>query len=187
MLASASALSALAGSVGRRSFVTAHAHRRARRALRALGGADPAAFPALARELDRVMDLAVREAGPKLSLGRCMELLAELPTAAFERAMERWAEAKKAPSGVAWLKAEIEELGDAELSFRLGALLLDRPGRSMSSDDGWSRKLSALMPHLQACLVRKGSSPRKHLGAMDARGDTFLSARIAQAAKAAGG
>jgi hypothetical protein len=139
------------------------------------------------RELDRVLDLAVRETGPKLSVGRCLELLSELPTPAFERAMERWAEAKKAPSGVAWLQGEIEALGDAELAFRLGALLLDRPGRSMSSPDGWGKKLAALMPHLQAQLVRKGSSPRKHLGAMDARGDSFLAGRIAQAARAAGG
>ncbi len=187
LLASVAALSALAASVGRRSFVTAHAHRRARRALRALGGADPAAHPALARELDRVLDLAVREGGPRLSVGRCLELLSELPTPAFERAMERWADAKKAPSSVAWLASEIEALGDAELAFRLGALLLDRPGRSMSSEPGWSRKLSALLPHLQAQLVRRSSSPRKHLGGMDAGGDTFLAGRIAQAARAAGG
>lgn len=185
--ASVSALAALAASVGRRSFVTAHAHRRARRALRALGGADPSAHPALAKELDGVLDLAVREGGPRLSLGRCLELLAELPTASFERAMERWAQAAKAPAGAAWLASQVEALDDAELAFRLGALLLDRPGRSMSSEAGWSRGLAALMPHLQAQLARKGSSPRKHLGAMDALGDTFLAERIAQAAKAAGG
>jgi predicted DNA-binding WGR domain protein len=187
LLASVSALSALSASVGRRSFMTAHAHRRARRALRALGGADPAAHPALVHELDRVVDLAARESGPRLSVGRCLELLAELPTPAFERAMERWAQAKKAPAGVAWLASEVEELGDAELAFRLGALLLDRPGRSMSSQAGWNKRLAALLPHLQAQLVRRGSSPRKHLGAMDSRGDTFLAGRIAQAAKAAGG
>ena len=187
VLASASALAALTTAVGRRSFVTAHAHRRARRALRSLGGADPSAHPALARELDRVLDLAVHDAGPRLSLGRCLELLSELPTGAFERAMERWSAAKKAPAGVAWLAAEVEALGDAELAFRLGSLLLDRPGRSMSSEAGWGRRLAALLPHLQAQLARKSSSPRKHLGAMDARGDAFLAGRIAQAAKAAGG
>lgn len=187
VLASVAALSALAASVGRRSFVTAHAHRRARRALRALGGADPSAHPALARELDRVLDLAAREGGPRLSMARCLELLSELPTAAFERAMARWAEAKEAPAGVGWLASEIEALGDAELAFRLGALLLDRPGRSMTSEAGWSRRLGALVPHLQAQLARRGSSPRKHLGALDARGDAFLAGRIAHAAKLAGG
>jgi predicted DNA-binding WGR domain protein len=187
VVASVAALSALAASVGRRSFVTALAHRRARRALRALGGADPSAHPTLAGELDRVLDLAAREGGPRLAVGRCLELLAELPTPAFERAMERWSAAKKAPAGVAWLASEVEELGDAELAFRLGALLLDRPGRSMSSEAGWGKRLGALLPHLQAQLARRGSSPRKHLGGMDARGDTFLAGRIAQAAKAAGG
>lgn len=181
------ALSALASAVGKRSFVTAHAHKRARRALRALGGAEPSAHPALEKELDRVLDLAVKDGGPRLSVGRCLELLSELPTPAFERVMERWQGAKKAPSGVAWLASEIESLGDAELAFRLGALLLDRPGRSMSSGDGWRKRLSLLLPHLQAHLVRKGSSPRKYLGAIDARGDTFLAGRIAEAVKAAGG
>jgi hypothetical protein len=133
-----------------------------------------------------VIDLAVREGGPRLAVGRCLELLSELPTAAFERAMERWGAAKKAPSGVAWLSEQIEALGDAELAYRLGALMLDRAGRSSSSPAGWGRRLGALMPHLQAQLVRKGSSPRKHLGALESRGDEFLAARIAQAAKAAG-
>lgn len=184
--AAAAALEALAASVGRRSFVTAHAAKRARRALRGLGGADPAAYPALGAALDRVLDLAVRDGGPRLAVGRCLELLAELPTAAFERAMERWSAAKQAPSGIGFLTSEIEALGDAELAYRLGALLLDRPGRSASSPAGWSKRLGALLPHLQAQLARRGSSPRKHLGGLDVKGDDFLSARIAQAAKAAG-
>ena len=57
----------------------------------------------------------------------------------------------------------------------------------MSSEVGWGRRIAALMPHLQAQLARKSSSPKKHLGALDAAGDAFVSARIAQAAKAAGG
>ena len=184
--AAVTALDALAGSLGRRSYLTAHAAKRAKRALRGLGGADPAGFPALAAALERVLDLAVRDAGPRLALGRCLELLGELPTAAFERAMERWSAAKQAPSGVALLTSEIEALGDAELAYRLGALLLDRPGRSSSSPAGWGRRLSVLLPHLQAQLARRSSSPRKHLSGLEVKGDDPLSARIAQAAKAAG-
>jgi predicted DNA-binding WGR domain protein len=177
------ALEVLAASVGRRSFTTAHAAKRARRALRSLGGADPAAFPALAAALEEVLDLAVRDGKPRLSVGLCLELLSELPTAAFERAMERWTAAKQAPAGIAWLSSEIEALGDAELAFRVGALLLDRPGRSSSSPAGWSRKLGVLTPHLQAQLAKNSSSPRKHFSALDAGGDKFLAARMAQAAK----
>lgn len=184
--AAVAALDALAASVGRRSFVTAHAAKRARRALRGLGGADPAGVPLLGAALDRVLDLAVRDGGPRLAVGRCLELLSELPTSAFERAMERWRAARKPPSGIGLLDAEIEALGDAELAYRLGALLLDREGRSASSPSGWNKRLSALLPHLQAQLVRRGSSPRKHLGGLSSAGDEFLSARIAQAAKAAG-
>lgn len=188
LLARASAaLIRLGSSLGKRSFVTAHAHKHARDALAALGGVDPAAYPELEKELDNVLDLAVAPKGPRLALGRCLELLLELQTPAFERAMERWANAKQAPVGIAWLATEIEALGDVELAFRLGALLLDRPGRSMSSSAGFGKRLSALMPHLQAQLIRKNSSPRKHFAAMDARGDTFLLARIAQASKAAEG
>jgi predicted DNA-binding WGR domain protein len=183
----AAALDALAKSVGRRSFVTAHAARKARRALRQLGGADPAALAGVGEALDRVMDLAARDGGPRLALGRCLELLSELPTAAFERAMERWSQAKRAPEGVALLASQIAELEDAELSYRLGALLLDRAGRSSSSDAGWHKRLGALLPHMQAHLARKSSSPRKHLAAIDAGGDKFLAARIAEAAKSAGG
>jgi predicted DNA-binding WGR domain protein len=184
--AATAALDGLAAAVGRRSFVTAHAARRARRSLRALGGVDPAGHPELAAALDRVLDGAVRAGGPRLSVGRCLELLSELPTAAFERAMQRWAAAKQTPSGIGWLASEVAALGDPELAYRLGALLLDRPGRSSSSPTGWSRRLAALLPHLQAHLARDGSSPRKHLGAVDPGGDTFFAARVAQAAKAAG-
>jgi predicted DNA-binding WGR domain protein len=177
------ALDALAASVGKRSFITAHAARRARRALRALGGADPQGFPELAAALEKVLDLAVRDGGPRLSMSRCLELLYELPTPVFERAMERWAAAKQAPASVAWLASEIEALGDAELAFRVGSLLLDRQGRSSSSPAGWSKKLGALVPHLQAQLAKSSSSPRKHFSSLDAGGDKFFAARIAQATK----
>jgi len=182
----ATSLDKLAIAVGRRSFVTAHATRQARRALSQLGGVDPAGIPIVAAALDRVLDLAVSDGSPRLSMAHCLELLSELPTVAFERAMERWAAAKKAPAGVALLASEIEALEDAELSFRLGALLLDRPGRSASSPAGWSRRLAALLPHLQAHLARRGSTPKKHLLSLDPRGDEHLAARIAEAAKTAG-
>jgi predicted DNA-binding WGR domain protein len=183
----AAALGKLAASLGQRSFVVTQAHRRARNALAALGGVNPTDHPGLASELDRVLGLTTRSNGTRLSVGRSLELLYELPTPAFERAMAQWTDAKNPPPGIEWLAGEIETLGDAELAFRLGALLLDRPGRSMSSGAGWSRQLKQLLPHLEAHLARNNSSTRKHLAAMDSRGDTFLSARIAQATKMAGG
>ena len=181
----ATQLDELVGTIGRRSYTTAHATRQARRALAQLGGADPAGLPIVAAALDRVIDSAVTE-GRRLSIAHCMELLSELPTSAFERAMERWGAAKKAPPGVAFLAAEIEALEDTELSFRLGALLLDRPGRSSSSSAGWSKRMGALLPHLQAHLARRGSTPKKHFSSLDPRGDELLAARIAEASKAAG-
>ena len=181
------ALAKLAASLGQRSFVTTQAHRRARNALAALGGLNPTNHPALATELDRVLSLTTRSSGTRLSVGRSLELLYELPTQTFERAMAQWTDAKNPPPGIEWLAGEIEALGDAELAFRLGALLLDRPGRSMSSGAGWSRQLKLLLPHLEAHLARNNSSTRKHFAAMNSRGDTFLSARIAQATKMAGG
>ena len=181
------ALAKLAASIGQRSFVTTQAHKRARNALSALGGLNPTNHPALANELDRVLSLTTRSNGTRLSVGRALELLYELPTQTFERAMAQWADAKNPPPGIVWLAGEIEALGDAELAFRLGALLLDRPGRSMSSGAGWSRQLKLLLPHLEAHLGRNNSSTRKYLEAMNSRGDTFLSARITQATKMAGG
>lgn len=181
------ALAKLAASIGQRSFVTTQAHKRARNALSALGGLNPTNHPALANELDRVLSLTTRSNGTRLSVGRALELLYELPTQSFERAMAQWADAKNPPPGIVWLAGEIEALGDAELAFRLGALLLDRPGRSMSSGAGWSRQLKLLLPHLEAHLGRNNSSTRKYLEAMNSRGDTFLSARITQATKMAGG
>ncbi len=181
------ALAKLAASIGQRSFVTTQAHKRARNALSALGGLNPTNHPALANELDRVLSLTTRSDGTRLSVGRALELLYELPTQTFERAMAQWADAKNPPPGIVWLAGEIEALGDAELAFRLGALLLDRPGRSMSSGAGWSRQLKLLLPHLEAHLGRNNSSTRKYLEAMNSRGDTFLSARITQATKMAGG
>ncbi len=183
----AAALAKLAASLGQRSFVTTHAHRRARNALAALGGLNPTDHPALANELDRVLSLTTRSNGTRLSVCRSLELLYELPTHTFERAMAQWADAKNPPPGIVWLAGELETLGDAELAFRLGALLLDRPGRSMSSGAGWSRQLNMLLPHLEAHLARNNASTRKYLEAMNSRGDTFLSARITQATKMAGG
>ncbi len=179
--AAIASLDALAAAVGKRSFVTGLAAKRAKRALRALSGAEVSGFPTLALALDRVLDLAVVTGRPRLSLGRCLELLSELPTSAFERAVARWSEVAGAPSGVALLTAETEALGDAELAYRLCSLLLDREGRSLSSGAGWRLRMGALLPHLQAQLARKSSTPKKHLAALDANGDGFLAARIADA------
>lgn len=176
----AAAVRELATTVGKRSFVVAHAARLARRALEALHGVDPAEHAELQAALDSVW-MHVAADGARLSLGLAMELLDELPTATFERALALWAEGKKPPLAVGLLSAQREALGDAELAFRLGTLLVDRAGRSSTSAAGWERRFKALLPHLQAQLVRNGSTPRKHLAALDARGDAFVTARVAQA------
>jgi len=176
----AAAVRSLATTVGKRSFVVAHAARRARRALEAVHGVDPAEHAELQAALDSVwMHVAADRA--RLPLGLAMDLLDELPTATFERALGLWAEGRKPPAAVALLAAENEVLGDAELAFRFGTLLVDRAGRSATSAAGWERRFKALLPHLQAQLVRNGTTPRKHLAAIDAKGDPFVAARVAQA------
>ena len=74
-----------------------------------------------------------------------------------------------------------EQFPDPELSFRLGSLLLDRPGRGISGNEaGWSRLWKEVTPHLQAQLTQQGTTLRKFLQTLDTAGDPPLAARVAR-------
>ncbi|AUX21252.1 molybdenum metabolism regulator [Sorangium cellulosum] len=180
------ALSALAAARGRRSWALGRAVRRARRALSALGGVDPAADAALSAAIDALMARVVAQRAPdRLPLVRAIELLSELDAAAFARAVrETWKappETSPAAAALALLARQLEELGDPELGLRLGALLVDRPGcGSMSTEAGWALRWKVLAPHLEAHLAGSGRSLKDHLARLDAGGDAHVAERIAR-------
>ncbi|MGK3991397.1 WGR domain-containing protein [Sorangium sp. So ce136] len=178
------ALSALAAARGRRSWALGRAVRRARRALEALGGLDPATDAALSAALDTLMARVVApSATDRLPLVRAIELLSELDAAAFARAVRDTWKAPPATSpaagALAVLKRQLEELGDPELGLRLGALLVDRPHHgSMSAEAGWALRWKALAPHLEAHLGRTGRSLRDYLASVDAGSDPHVAQRL---------
>ncbi|WP_437625276.1 WGR domain-containing protein [Sorangium sp. So ce1151] len=178
------ALSALAAARGRRSWALGRAVRRARRALEALGGLDPATDAALSAALDTLMARVVAPSAPdRLPLVRAIELLSELDAAAFARAVRDTWKAPPATSpaagALAVLKRQLEELGDPELGLRLGALLVDRPHHgSMSAEAGWALRWKALAPHLEAHLGRTGRSLRDYLASIDAGSDPHVAQRL---------
>ncbi|WP_437667448.1 WGR domain-containing protein [Sorangium sp. So ce1182] len=178
------ALSALAAASGRRSWALGRAVRRARRALEALGGLDPATDAALSAALDTLMARVVAPSAPdRLPLVRAIELLSELDAAAFARAVRDTWKAPPATSpaagALAVLKRQLEELGDPELGLRLGALLVDRPHHgSMSAEAGWALRWKALAPHLEAHLGRTGRSLRDYLASIDAGSDPHVAQRL---------
>ncbi|XXY47244.1 WGR domain-containing protein [Sorangium sp. So ce269] len=178
------ALAALAAARGRRSWALGRAVRRARRALEALGGLDPATDAALSAALDTLMARVVAPSAPdRLPLVRAIELLSELDAAAFARAVRDTWRAPPATSpaagALAVLKRQLEELGDPELGLRLGALLVDRPHHgSMSAEAGWALRWKALAPHLEAHLGRTGRSLRDYLASIDAGSDPHVAQRL---------
>ncbi|WP_437736103.1 WGR domain-containing protein [Sorangium sp. So ce1335] len=180
------ALTALAAARGRRSWALGRAVRRARRALEALGGLDPATDAALSAALDALMARVVAPSAPdRLPLVHAVELLSELDAAAFARAVRETWKAPPATSpaagALALLRRQLEELGDPELGLRLGALLVDRPHNgSMSSEAGWALRWKALSPYLEAHLARGGRSLKDHLARIDAGGDPHVAERLAR-------
>lgn len=76
--AAVQALAALRASAGRRSWQVARAGRSARRALRHLGGVDPASVPALGTALDAVMGAAGAGMRRRLSVAVVRDVLAAL-------------------------------------------------------------------------------------------------------------
>jgi predicted DNA-binding WGR domain protein len=174
-------LSALDKARGRRSWALAMRVRAARRALEGIAGFDPGGDAGLQQALDAVMERVIApRATDRLPLSRAMELLQQLDSAAFARAVqESW---KDAPSGtpaaraIGVLRKQLAELGEPELALRLAGLLVDRgaPG----STAGWTRRWKALSPHLEAFLIRGGGSLKKYLQAIDTGGDPQIARRV---------
>jgi len=176
------ALTALEAARGQRSWALAWRARTARRALEAISGFRPADAPELAAILDKVLARVVApHAADRLPLTRAMELLYELDASAFTRALDdTWkSPAGPAATAIAVLQRQLAELGDSELTLRVGALLVDRPLRGEpGSFVGWTRRWQALSPHLEAHLARNGSSLKKYLQSLDSSGDPHIARRL---------
>jgi predicted DNA-binding WGR domain protein len=177
------ALTALQAELGGRSWKVAWRARRARSALRELGGVDPSPRGGLGPVVDALMAQVVAPRGqPRLPLWAAMGLLAELDAAAFVRALAQW---KRAPAEVPAQAAlqvlvrQAEVLGEPELALRTGALLAERPGAGSGSEERWAERWSALRPHLEGHLVSSGSSLPAWLRGLEAGGDARLAGRLA--------
>ncbi|HYO55418.1 WGR domain-containing protein [Archangium sp.] len=182
--AAAEALTVLDSLVGGRSWKVALQARRARRALRALGGADPTSHSALGPVFTSLMAKVVAPRGePRLPLWVALELLSELDASAFLRTLEQW---RRAPAGVParaaieLLSRQAEALGEPELALRMGALLEARPGARGASEEGWEKRWSALRPHVEGHLVAGGSSLPALLRSLEAGGDPRLAERLSR-------
>jgi predicted DNA-binding WGR domain protein len=178
------ALTALQAQLGKRSWRVALWVRRARKALRALGGADPAAHSALAPVFESLMAKVVAPKGePRLPLRHAMTLLAQVDAAAFGRATQQW---KRAPAGApaaasaSAVVREAEAVGHPELALRLGMLLTERPELRGSSEVGWQQRWSLLKPHVEAHLQEKGGTLAAFLKGLELGGDTHLTQRAAR-------
>jgi predicted DNA-binding WGR domain protein len=174
--AAVKALTTLDSLVGGRSWKVALQAGRARQALRALGGFDPASHAGLGPVFTSLMAKVVAPRGePRLPPGVALELLAELDASVFVRTLEQW---KRAPAGspvqatTGVLAREAEALGEPELALRLGLLL--------ASDRGWEKRWSVLRPHIEGQLVSGGSSLPALVRALDAGGDPRLSERLSR-------
>jgi predicted DNA-binding WGR domain protein len=185
--AAASALAALRDARTKRSWALGRRAAVTRRALSSIAGYNPAKDAALKSAVDAVMARVVDpRKTDRLPLVRAMELLYELDAAAFVRAVrETWkgpgAAASPAAKAIAVLEKQLDELEDPELALRVGALLVDRPDRgSMSNEAGWKQRWKAVAPHLEAYLVRKGSTLKGYLRGIDTAGDTHIARRISR-------
>lgn len=182
--AAARALSALEARLGKRSWQVSLQVRRARKALRRLGGIDPAAQASLAPVFESLMGRVVAPKGePRLPLRWAMLLLGELDVAAFVRAAQQW---KRAPAGtlvsgaIAVVTREMESLSEPELALRMGLLLTERPELRGGSEAGWQRRWSAIKPYLEAHLQGAGGTLQTHLRAIEAGGNAHLAQRVAR-------
>ncbi len=174
--AAVDALTKLDSLVGGRSWQVALQARRARRALRALGGFEPSSHAALGAVFTALMGKVVAPRGqPRLPLWAAMELLAELEASAFLRTLEQW---KRAPAGApaqaatGVLAHQAEALGEPELALRMGTLL--------TSDAAWESRWSTLRPHVEGHLLASGSSLPVWLRGLDAGGDARLAERLSR-------
>lgn len=165
---------------GKRSWRTKLEAKRARRALERLGGVDPAEH----EELRTIVDKLLKRSGVgkgMLSVQRTLDLLWGLDVRVYERQIEVWkASAHPTREAALWLKLA-EQFPEPELSFRLGCLLLDQPGRGISGNEAaWSQLWREVAPHLQARLTQQGTTLRKFLQTIDTTEDPSLTARVAR-------
>lgn len=179
------ALSALQKTSAKRSFVLARKAMLARRALDKIAGFDPASHKGIQSTLDAVLT-RVLAAGKseRISLCKAISLLYALDTKAFENALSStWKNAAGTPAekAISVLNAQVAALEDAELGMRVGALLVDRPGRgSESTEAGWTGRWKALKPLLEAHLTRGGGSLKNYLRGIDTAGDAHIARRVAR-------
>jgi predicted DNA-binding WGR domain protein len=181
--AAAQALSALEARLGKRSWQVNLLARRARQALRGLGGVDPAAHATLASVFESLMGRVVAPSGKgRLPLRLAMPLLAELDVAAFVRTAQQWkrASAGTPATGAAAVIREAEALADPELALRVGLLLSERPELRGGSEVGWQQRWNALKPHLEEHLRGAGGALQAHLRAIETGGDSHLAQRVAR-------
>lgn len=180
--AAAQALAKLESGLGKRSWQVALQARRARRALRKLGGGDPSAHAALASAFESLMGKVVAPKGQaRLPLRLAMQLLGALDAAAFVRVAQQWKRAPaEAAGGTAVVAREAEALADPELALRLGLLLTERPELRGGSEAGWQRRWTALKPHVEAHLKGTGGALQTHLRSLETGGDSHLAQRVAR-------
>ncbi|NVJ20216.1 MULTISPECIES: WGR domain-containing protein [Myxococcus] len=178
--AAADALAGLRARLGWRSWEVTSRARSARRALRALGGVDPAKHAELASTFDALMArVVVAPKEGRLPLRHALGLLSELDVAAFSRAVDAW---RRAPETEALaMVRRAESLGEPELALRLGLLLAERPGmKGSASEEGWGKRWGQLRPHVEAKLTSSGGSLTEWVKGVSAGSDAQLAGRLSR-------
>jgi predicted DNA-binding WGR domain protein len=181
--AAVAALGSLDGALGGRSWLVRRQARRTRQALARLGGTNPASHPALGAALDGLLGKVF--AGPKrLSFLRALELLNQLDGAAYRAALASWKALPEPPKQVLLLARLGELIDDEELALRVGLLLVDRPGRGLTSNEaGWLRQWRRLLPAFESHASRSGTTAKKFFQGLDSLGDPLVAARATRLAK----
>ncbi len=151
------ALRALVGAVGKRSFVVERRAKDARRALAAVRGLDPSRDRELASLEKSLAEAVLKPKGP-LPLGLAIGLLGRLSVASFSRCLTLWTSpaslgTSRFAAALGLLGAERERFGNDELVLGLAAYLYDphpAPGTR-------ARAFAAIEPHLAGVLAAQGS------------------------------
>lgn len=175
-------LGALEAEVGGRSWRVAMRARKARRALGAITGYDPARNQGFTAVFDALVGMATAPQGSRrLPLRHLLGLFAELDTDAFTRAVAKWKAANgELPPAVRAIVKAHEVLGDDEIALRFALSVAERPGVGTSSEGAWERRWSPLKLHVNAWLTQRGSSLGALVGAIDTAGDAHLARRLAR-------
>ncbi len=169
--AASTSLKALARSTTGRSWRRARAAKEARRALHRICGVDLSAHEELATAFDAVVDAVTSK--PSLPLSFVLSLCAELPAAAFARALARWGKKPAGPcaKAITTLTEIALTLGDDELALRAGLALCD----SGADDDAAAARFAKVCPFVEAGAAKSGGL-QKWLTAMD-NGDAVVARR----------